>query len=93
MTRAAITAERALLHDLQGGCQIPVGALALEERGQLHLRAIVASLDGSRAVEGSTSGDQAQAEAVGRQLAADLLSRGANRILDEIRERQDGGSS
>jgi len=81
-TRAAITAERALLATLEGGCQVPIGAYAILERGSIHLRAIVASPDGKNIVKGELIGDD-PAE-VGTRLAQDLLSRGARAILDEV---------
>ncbi len=84
-TRAAAAAERALLRELEGGCQIPVGALATTEGGELSLAAVVCSLDGGESVEGHRRGSIGDAEAIGRQLAGELLERGADRILSEIR--------
>ena len=84
-TRQATTSERSLLHRLEGGCQVPVGALARVEDGELTLRAIVASLDGSRAVDGARSGPVQQSESIGRALAEELLAEGGDSILDDIR--------
>ncbi len=84
-TRQATVAERALLGRLEGGCQVPVGALATVTNGVLALRAVVSSLDGTRSVEGTREGPSDQAEQIGGGLAEELLRRGAEVILDEIR--------
>ncbi len=84
-TRQATAAERALLGWLEGGCQVPVGALATVTNGVLELRAVVSSLDGTRSVEGTREGPSDQAEQIGGSLAEELLGRGAEVILDEIR--------
>ena len=89
-TRQATTAERSLLHRLEGGCQIPVGALARVEDGELTLRAVIASLDGSRAVDGLRAGSVQQSESIGRALAEELLAEGGDSILDEIRAATGG---
>ena len=84
-TRQATAAERALLGRLEGGCQVPVGALATVTNGVLTLRAVVSSLDGTRSVEGTREGPSDQAEQIGSSMAEELLGRGAEVILDEIR--------
>ncbi len=84
-TRQATTSERSLLNRLEGGCQVPVGALAGVEGKELTLRAVIISLDGSRAVEGARSGPVQQSESIGRGLADELLAEGGDSILDEIR--------
>ena len=84
-TRQATAAERALLGRLEGGCQVPVGALATVTNGVLALRAVVSSLNGTRSVEGTREGPSDQAEQIGGSLAEELLGRGAGVILDEIR--------
>jgi hydroxymethylbilane synthase len=84
-TRVTTGAERAFLRRLEGGCQIPVGAFGRLSEGSLHLRGIVASLDGDRSVQGEMEGHQREAERLGTELAEDLLTRGAREILDEIR--------
>jgi hydroxymethylbilane synthase len=76
LSRAATTAERSLLGGLQAGCTAPVGAYAAGT-DVLRLRGLVVAADGGRALRGSASGTLAQADAIGRQVAADLLSRGA----------------
>ncbi len=94
-TVQATTAERALLRRLEGGCQVPIGTFGrVEPRGEigneLTLDAMVGSLDGKTVVRGKTHGDPEHAEELGRRLAEVLLKGGADRILDEIRERTPG---
>jgi hydroxymethylbilane synthase len=84
-TRRATTAERALLARLEGGCQIPVGALAEPDGERLRLRAEVCALDGRATVAGEASGDPERARALGTALAEELLERGAGEILERIR--------
>jgi len=91
-TRRAVSAERALLRRLEGGCQVPVGALATELDGTLSLSAVVCSLDGRRSVEGRREGAAARAEELGRSLAGELLDRGAEEILAAIRTPAGGRS-
>jgi hydroxymethylbilane synthase len=83
LTRLATTAERALLERIEGGCQVPLGALATVSRSGIHLHAAVCALDGSQLL--SASGDapptQAAAAALGVQLAAELLARGAGSLI------------
>ena len=81
-TMTAVTAERAMLATLEGGCQVPIGGYATFEQGTVHLRAIVASPDGARIVRGERSGSDATK--VGTELARELLERGAREILQEV---------
>jgi len=83
-THQSVTAERGLLAALGGGCQVPIGAHASAHNGRLKLRALVASPDGSEIVRGEAEGPVADAEALGRALGADLLARGARRILEAV---------
>jgi len=81
--RAAITAERALLRSLGGGCQVPIGAYATIAGSQLHLRAVVASADGGIVVRQEGAGTVADAEGVGARLGDALIENGAREILDD----------
>ena len=81
-TRRAVTAERALLLVLGGGCQVPVGAHATVQGEQVHLSAIVARPDGSQVVRGKLSGPNP--EHVGTTLGRTLLDDGAREILQEV---------
>lgn len=71
-TRAAVTAERALLRALDAGCLAPIGVAAQVSEDRLDLQAIVARLDGSQALRTSVSGTPLHAEQVGRQAADNL---------------------
>ncbi len=84
-TRARVTAERAFLAALEGGCQIPVAALARLEAGDLVLDGLVAAVDGSRLVREELRGPAAGAAELGRELADRLRARGAGEILAAIR--------
>jgi hydroxymethylbilane synthase len=83
-TRAAVTAERAVLAALGGGCQVPIGAYATVAEGRLRLLAIVASPDGTELVRAESEGSVSEAAALGRAMGAELLERGARRILDAV---------
>jgi hydroxymethylbilane synthase len=78
LSRAAITAERAVLAALQAGCSAPVGGYAAGA-GELRLRAVVVAADGQTALRASASGPAGEAERLGREVAAELLRRGAGR--------------
>jgi hydroxymethylbilane synthase len=83
-TRAAVTAERAVLGTLGGGCQVPIGAYATVADGRVRLIAIVASPDGMELVRAESHGAVSEAAALGRALGSELLDRGARRILDAV---------
>lgn len=83
-TRAAVTAERAVLAGLGGGCQVPIGAHARVADGRLHLAAVVAAPDGSELVSAAAEGAAADARAMGSELATVLLERGARHILNSV---------
>jgi len=80
-TRACITAERALLRELQGGCQVSLGAWGRFRRGELHLEAAVFSAAGSECVRLDETGSSAEAAAIGIRLAQALIDAGADKIL------------
>jgi hydroxymethylbilane synthase len=83
-THAAVTAERGLLGALGGGCQVPIGAYATVLHQTIHLLGIVASPDGSELIRAQSEGAVAEAESIGRNLGAELLSRGARAILEAV---------
>jgi hydroxymethylbilane synthase len=89
-TRLATTAERALLETIEGGCQVPLGALAEIRAATLRLHAAVCSLDGTRllAASGEADATQGGARALGERLAAELLGRGAAELIAEERGAQ-----
>ena len=80
-TRACVTAERALLEELQGGCQVPLGALGCIRSGELHLEAAVFSAAGSECVRCSENGAPEEAREIGLRLAGAMIEEGADRIL------------
>jgi hydroxymethylbilane synthase len=81
-TRSCVTAERALLRELEGGCQVPVGAWAkISQTGDLEIEAGVFSPDGLDAVRRSDRGAPRDAEAIGIRLGRALIEAGADKIL------------
>jgi hydroxymethylbilane synthase len=78
------TAERAMNATLAGGCQAPVAGYSLLNAGVIELRGLVGQPDGSQVIRGDIRGAVEQAEALGKQLADDLLARGARTILAEL---------
>ena len=86
--RLAASAERALLRRLEGGCQVPLGALATVRGESLTLMACVCALDGSRHLTASATALAAAAEAepLGVRVAEELLGRGAGELISSERE-------
>ncbi|MDZ7699611.1 MAG: hydroxymethylbilane synthase [Deltaproteobacteria bacterium] len=84
ITRIQVTAERALLKRLEGGCQVPIAGLAKIEKDEVVLEGMVAELDGSTMVRETLKGAKDQAAEIGAALAERLLSRGADKILARI---------
>ena len=83
-TAYRVIAERAVNKRLNGGCQAPIACFALLEGDELFIRGLVGSTDGKRMVRGEIRGDKANAEALGIQLAEQLLADGAQALLDEV---------
>lgn len=84
---AEIVAERALLAKLEGGCQVPMGALARVTGDTLTLSAVVCSLDGERTIRTEVRGSVADAHAIGEEAAARLRQAGAEAIIRERKSR------
>jgi hydroxymethylbilane synthase len=84
-TRAATTAERAFLSRLEGGCQIPIGALGDIDGDRLRLRGLVGSLDGATIIRGEADGLAAAAVELGHALARRLIDDGADEVLRAVR--------
>jgi hydroxymethylbilane synthase len=84
-TNFCITAERAFLRTLEGGCQVPIGANAFLESDKIFLEGMAGNLEGIVNLRDSISGDKKDAADLGRQLAQRLIERGANRLLEETR--------
>jgi len=83
-TRQAVTAERALLAALGGGCQVPIGAHATVAEGRLHLVGLVISPGGDDLVRDESRGPAADAAQIGRELGQALLAAGADHILESV---------
>ena len=93
-TRASVTAERALLAELEAGCSAPVGAIAevvesIDEDGrvfeELSLRSCVAALDGSDVIRASGIGSPDRARELGLSVAAELFDLGAREVMSSAR--------
>lgn len=82
-TELAVRAERVLMRVLEGGCQVPIGALAQVTDGKITLRGMVASIDGTRLIKAEGTGYAP--EKVGQEVAQRLIGLGAAEILAEIR--------
>ncbi len=83
-TYNAVIAERSLLRALEGGCQVPIGAIAEVKPSGLYLDAVVGSLDGSVTYRKKARGSKNDPEKLGKTLAKDLLKAGAKEILKEV---------
>lgn len=80
-SRTAVIAERALLRELEGGCQLPLGAWARRDHGELLLEACVFSPDGAEFVRRELRGHPKHPEGLGTRLGQILIEAGADRIL------------
>lgn len=80
-TFACVAAERHVMRELEGGCQVPIGAWARFEQGELVIDAMVSSLDGARLIRAHAQGRDAAQHAL-----KDLIAQGAKEILAELRE-------
>ena len=87
-TEACLLAERSFLKTLQGGCSVPVFGLAILENDSITLKGGVVSLDGQKMLQKSASKPIQEAEALGKEVAEQLLEMGAEAILKEIRAKQ-----
>jgi hydroxymethylbilane synthase len=83
-THVSVTAERAFLHQLEGGCQVPIAAYATVTNDTIQLTGMVAGLSGQPLLRDDISGHADQADSLGQTLAKNLLERGAKDILSQI---------
>jgi hydroxymethylbilane synthase len=81
---ARVSAERAMNTRLGGGCQVPIAGYAELDGGELTLRALVASVDGSRMLRARGQAPRDQSADLGQRVAEDLLDQGAGDILAEV---------
>lgn len=80
-------AERAFLRSLEGGCQVPIGAHAMIENGEIRLEGLVGSLNGKINLREKIVGARTDAKSLGENLARILIEKGANEILERTREK------
>lgn len=85
-TWLAVRAERAFLAALEGGCQVPIGALAREHEGAVHLWGMLADVKGVHVLRGDIAVDPRAPEISGQTLARELRARGAGEILAGLRD-------
>jgi hydroxymethylbilane synthase len=85
-TRVRVLTERAMNKALEGGCQVPIASYSnvSADGKQIHLRGLVGAIDGSEIIESEITGSVEQGEVLGNTLAQELLSRGADKILQEV---------
>lgn len=88
-THLRVLAERSMNARLQGGCQVPIGGYAEIDEGVIVIRGLVGRPDGSEVVHGVISGRPEDGEELGDVLGQDLLSRGADTILNDVYAEQD----
>jgi hydroxymethylbilane synthase len=84
-THAAVTAERALLARLRGGCMAPIGANARAEGDKLQLDAVVLNGDGTKRLHASGAVDAEYAEQLGKRVAESLIEQGAAELIADVR--------
>ncbi|WP_028580387.1 hydroxymethylbilane synthase [Desulfogranum japonicum] len=83
-TAIAVTAERAFLLRLEGGCQVPIGAYAVVDKEQVSLTGLIASIDGTILLKETGAAPTHQAAELGKKLAESLLQQGGKAILEEV---------
>jgi hydroxymethylbilane synthase len=86
-TWMAVSAERAFLKKLEGGCQVPIAAFAKTTERSLQIDGLVGTVDGKKLVRDQREGPVEEAESLGIRLAEVLLNKGAREILDEVYQR------
>jgi hydroxymethylbilane synthase len=84
-TRLAVTAERACLAEMEGGCQVPIGALAMVASEELILHAFISDPRGTHVIRGQGPVHADNPEGAGRRVAYDILSRGGRYVLERLR--------
>ncbi len=87
-TNIEVTAERAFLKKLEGGCQVPIAGYAEIHNGGLEISGMVASFDGNKLLKSTLKGPEEKAESLGIELAEKLLKSGAREILEEVYGRR-----
>ena len=90
-TRTVVKGERAFLNRLEGGCQVPIAGHGKIDKEEFILTGLVAEIDGTRIVKGEKSGPLDSAEAIGIDLAEELLAGGAAEILQKLKSIETEG--
>jgi hydroxymethylbilane synthase len=88
----SLLAERTVVNTLGGGCQLPLGAIAVHDGGGLRMHGVVATPDGRRAIRCSVEGPVGDPAGLGERLAEELARGGATDILDAVRAANSGSS-
>jgi hydroxymethylbilane synthase len=85
-TRIRVLTERAMNKALEGGCQVPIASYSVisADGKNVHLRGLVGAIDGSEIIKSEITGPVEQGETLGNRLAQELLSRGADKILQQV---------
>lgn len=83
-TTIAVDGERAFLHRLEGGCQVPIAGFGTVDGNRITLTGLVASIDGKEVLKKQVVGDVKDTRELGVKLAGELLDLGARRILEEV---------
>jgi hydroxymethylbilane synthase len=83
-TGSCVEAERAFLHRLEGGCQVPIAAYAVRSGGEVMLKGLVGSVDGARMIRDAARAQAADAARLGNDLAERILHAGGKEILEEV---------
>ncbi|MZH02517.1 MAG: hydroxymethylbilane synthase [Nitrospinae bacterium] len=83
-THLALDAERAVVTQLEGGCNVPIGAFATIQDDEITLKGLIASLDGKTVHQTESKGNKVDAKAIGRELGNKLLDMGGDKIMQEI---------
>ncbi len=86
-TETRLLAERAFLKTLEGGCSVPVFAMATLEENQVSISGGIVSLDGKTLLKEVAQGPSSQAASLGEELAKSLLSQGGDKMLEEIKKQ------
>ncbi|MBC7901061.1 MAG: hydroxymethylbilane synthase [Saprospiraceae bacterium] len=93
VTQICVTAERSFLRTIEGGCQVPVGAVAWLDGGTIHLEGMAGNLDGSVNLRETISGPKDDADGLGMQLGLILIEKGSDKLLAEARTMDEAGET
>jgi hydroxymethylbilane synthase len=83
-THLALDAERAVVTQLEGGCNVPIGAFATIEGDEMTLKGLVATLNGKTVHQTESKGRKIDAKTIGKELGNTLLEMGGDKIMQEI---------